>query len=133
MEEVTPEPGPEKLLRINYECEHHKQTHHVELLESHVKNQARYPFMHVFLHGSEDGLDDILTILYIDATGKVRSVMQQELTESNDTIVSKRQLVEMVAKLVDETNRLRGELETMRVENTKYKRTLANLAHHRPF
>jgi hypothetical protein len=115
----------ESMIKIKYACPFHNENHVVEIKEVLLKSQEKFPFTYVTLHGTEEGLDDILTTLYIDAKGRVRSVDQKLI--GDDNIVSKNQLKEMVTELVDLANYYREEYEKVRKENIKFRKLLQTL------
>lgn len=117
--------GQERMIKIKYPCQYHNENHIIEIKEILLKSQEKFPFTYVVLHGTEEGLDDILTTLYIDAKGSVRSVDQKLI--GDDNIVSKNQLKEMVSELVDLVNYYREEYEKVRKENIKYRKLMRTL------
>ena len=121
MEEEENEP----MRKIKYPCQFHNENHEIEIKEILIKSQEKFPFTYVVLHGTKEGLDDILTTLYIDAKGSVRSVDQKMI--GDDNIVSKNQLKEMVTELVDLVNYYREEYEKVRKENIKFRKLMQTL------
>jgi len=77
-----------------------------------TENRERYPFPFVFLHSLEENLEDLLTVLYIDANLDIRAVEIIELENSN--IFS-----EVLAKEI--TEKLMNEIMALQEENMQLK------------
>ena len=101
----------ESALKI-YHCPKCQTTHTIELLRSMTENRERYPFPFVFLHSLEENLEDLLTVLYIDANLDIRAVEIIELENSN--IFS-----EVLAKEI--TEKLMNEIMALQEENMQLK------------
>jgi len=71
------------------------------------ENRERYPFPFVFLHSLEENLEDLVTVLYIDANLDIRAVEIIELENSN--IFSEALAKEITEKLMDEIMTLQEE------------------------
>ena len=56
----------EELIPRVYNCPKCRLTHTIKLPKDLAKDKPAFPFPYVFLHSSEEGLDDLLTVLYID-------------------------------------------------------------------
>lgn len=96
----------EPVLKI-YHCPKCQTTHTIELSRSMSENRNRYPFPFVFLHSLEEKLEDLLTILYIDANLDIRAVEIIELENSN--IFSEDLAKEITEKLMNEIMALQEE------------------------
>ena len=89
---------PEFISRV-YNCPKCRLMHTVKLPKDVAQNKPVYPFPYVFLHSSEEGLDDILTVLYIDVELHIRAVEVMEVDESN--IFSEDLTKQITEKLMD--------------------------------
>ena len=90
-----------------YNCPKCQTTHQVILEDTLAENRSRYPFPHVFLHSKEETLEDLLTILYLDAQLQIRAVDIIELESSN--IFSEDLAKEIMEKLMNEITNLQEE------------------------
>ncbi len=90
-----------------YHCPKCKKTHTIKLSKAMSENRDRYPFPFVFLHSEEEGLEDLLTVLYVDANLDIRAVEIIELENSN--IFSEDLAKEITEKLMDEIITLQQE------------------------
>ncbi len=97
---------PATISRI-YNCPKCKKTHTIKLEKSLAESRTRYPFPHVFIHSTEGNIDDLLTILYIDAQLQIRAVDIIELENSN--IFSEDLAKEIMDKLMEEILKLQEE------------------------
>jgi len=107
----------ESVLKI-YHCPKCQTTHTVELSRSMSENRERFPFPFVFLHSLEEKLEELLTVLYIDANLDIRAVEIIEVENSN--IFS-----EDLAKEI--TEKLMNEIMTLQEENMELKGLLKNV------
>ena len=84
-----------------YNCPKCRLMHTVKLPKDIAYNKPVFPFPYVFLHSSEEGLglDDILTVLYIDVELHIRAVEVMEVEESN--IFSEDLTKQITQKLMD--------------------------------
>ncbi len=84
-----------------YNCPKCRLMHTVKLSKNIAHNKPAFPFPYVFLHSSEEGLglDDILTVLYIDVELHIRAVEVMEVEESN--IFSEDLTKQITEKLMD--------------------------------
>ena len=82
-----------------YNCPKCRLMHTVKLPKNIAQNKPVFPFPYVFLHSSEEGLDDILTVLYIDVELHIRAVEVMEVEESN--IFSEDLTKQITQKLMD--------------------------------
>jgi hypothetical protein len=82
-----------------YNCPKCRLMHTVKLPKDIAYNKPVFPFPYVFLHSSEEGLDDILTVLYIDVELHIRAVEVMEVEESN--IFSEELTKQITEKLMD--------------------------------
>ena len=89
---------PEFISRV-YNCPKCRLMHTVKLPKDIAQNKPVFPFPYVFLHSSEEGLDDILTVLYIDVELHIRAVEVMEVDESN--IFSEDLTKQITEKLMD--------------------------------
>ena len=89
---------PEFISRI-YNCPKCRLMHTVKLPKDIAQDKPVFPFPYVFLHSSEEGLDDILTVLYIDVELHIRAVEVMEVEESN--IFSEDLTKQITEKLMD--------------------------------
>ncbi len=89
---------PEFISRV-YNCPKCRLMHTVKLPKDIAQNKPVFPFPYVFLHSSEEGLDDILTVLYIDVELHIRAVEVMEVEESN--IFSEDLTKQITEKLMD--------------------------------
>ena len=96
----------ESVLKI-YHCPKCQTTHTIKLSKSMSENRDRYPFPFVFLHSMEEKLEDLLTVLYIDANLDIRAVEIIELENSN--IFSEDLAKEITEKLMNEIMALQEE------------------------
>ena len=101
-----------------YHCPKCQTTHTIELLRSMTENRERFPFPHVFLHSLEEKLEELLTVLYIDANLDIRAVEIIEVENSN--IFS-----EDLAKEI--TEKLMNEIMTLQEENIQLKGLLSKV------
>lgn len=90
-----------------YHCPKCQTTHTVELSRSMTENKERYPFPFVFLHSLEEKLEELLTVLYIDANLDIRAVEIIEVENSN--IFSEDLTKEITEKLMNEIMTLQEE------------------------
>lgn len=88
-----------ELITRVYNCPKCRLTHTVKLPKDLAKNKPAFPFPYVFLHSSEEGLDDLLTVLYIDVQYHIRAVEVLEVEESN--IFSEELTKQITEKLMD--------------------------------
>ena len=120
MPEDSQEPKTEEkesVLKI-YHCPKCQTTHTVELSRKLSENRERYPFPFVFLHSLEEKLEELLTVLYVDANLDVRAVEIIEVENSN--IFS-----EELAKEI--TEKLMNEIMTLQEENMELKGLLSKV------
>jgi hypothetical protein len=103
-------------VKILYSCPVCKTGHEIELDESIIEKQATYPFAYFDLHGE---LRDVLSVLYIDADGKVRGVEAKRL--QMDNIFSQDFASTITQTLTDEIARLEEENRHLREELTRLK------------
>ncbi len=82
-----------------YNCPKCRLMHTVKLPKDIAQNKPVFPFPYVFLHSSEEGLDDILTVLYIDVELHIRAVEVMEVDETN--IFSEDLTKQITEKLMD--------------------------------
>lgn len=99
-EELTKKESEEKeyVLRL-YNCPKCKLMHNIKLSKKLAENQQRFPFPYVFLHSSEENLEDLLTLLYLDAQLQIRAVEIIEVAKSN--IFSEELAKQITDKLMD--------------------------------
>ena len=90
-----------------YHCPKCQTTHTVELSRALSENKERYPFPYVFLHSLEEKLEELLTVLYIDANLDIRAVEIIEVENSN--IFSEDLAKEITEKLMNEIMALQEE------------------------
>jgi len=88
-----------ELITRVYNCPKCRLTHTIKLPKDLVKNKPVFPFPYIFLHSSEEGLDDLLTVLYIDVQYHIRAVEVLEVEESN--IFSEELTKQITEKLMD--------------------------------
>jgi hypothetical protein len=102
MSEDSQEPKPQEKESVSkiYHCPKCQTTHTVELSRSLSENKERYPFPFVFLHSLEEKLEELLTVLYIDANLDIRAVEIIEVEDSN--IFSENLAKEITEKLMNE-------------------------------
>jgi len=110
--------APQETITRIYNCPKCKKTHSITLERSIADNRNRYPFPHVFIHSSQGNIDDLLTILYIDAQLQIRAVDIIELENSN--VFSEDLAKEIMDKLMNEINKLQE-------ENLELKGLLSNI------
>ena len=84
-----------------YHCPKCRLMHTVKLPKDLAINKPVFPFPNVFLHSSEEGLglDDLLTVLYVDRDLYIRGVEVMEVEESN--IFSEDLTKQIAEKLMD--------------------------------
>jgi hypothetical protein len=82
-----------------YNCPKCRLMHTVKLSKNIAQNKPVFPFPYVFLHSSEEGIDDILTVLYIDVQLHIRAVEVMEVEDSN--IFSEDLTKQITEKLMD--------------------------------
>ena len=82
-----------------YNCPRCRLMHTIKLPKDLPKNKPAFPFPYVFLHSSEEGLDDLLTVLYIDLEMHIRAVEVMEVDDSN--IFSEDLTKQITEKLMD--------------------------------
>jgi len=97
---------PEYLNRV-YNCPKCKRIHSIKIPKNITENRASFPFPFVFLHSSEDNLEDLLTILYIDAQLHIRAVEIIEIENTN--IFSENLTKQITEKLIDKIMSLEEE------------------------
>ena len=90
-----------------YHCPKCQTTHTIELSRKLSENKERYPFPYVFLHSLEEKLEELLTVLYIDANLDIRAVEIIEVENSN--IFSEDLAKEITEKLMSEIMSLQEE------------------------
>ncbi len=102
MSEDSQEPKSQENESVSkiYHCPKCQTTHTVELSRSLSENKERYPFPYVFLHSLEEKLEELLTVLYIDANLDIRAVEIIEIENSN--IFSENLAKEITEKLMNE-------------------------------
>ena len=100
------EEQPATINRI-YNCPKCKKTHTLSVKKSIAEDRNRYPFPYVFLHSNEENLQDLLTILYLDAQLQIRAVDIIELENSN--IFSENMAKEIMEKLMVELLKVQEE------------------------
>jgi hypothetical protein len=88
-----------ELITRVYNCPKCRLTHTVKLPKDLAKDKPAFPFPYVFLHSSEEGLDDLLTVLYIDIQYHIRAVEVLEVEGSN--IFSEELTKQITEKLMD--------------------------------
>ncbi|TFG25532.1 MAG: hypothetical protein EU529_00540 [Promethearchaeota archaeon] len=89
---------PEYLVRF-YNCPKCKINHNIKIPKKIAEDRPSFPFPFVFLHSSEDNLEDLLTILYLDAQLQIRAVEIIEVENSN--IFSETLTKQITEKLMD--------------------------------
>ena len=94
-----------EVVEKRYKCKVCGETHKIKLNKKIIKGRSKFPFPYVFLHTTNDGLKDVITILYIDANMAIRGVDLEECSEGN--LFSKEQVRLITSKLVEEVERLR--------------------------
>jgi hypothetical protein len=99
--------APQETISRIYNCPKCKKTHSIKLEKNIAEGRRRYPFPHVFLHSTAENLEELLTILYIDAQLQIRAVDIIELEHSN--IFSEDMAKEIMEKLMDEIEKLQKE------------------------
>ena len=82
-----------------YNCPRCRLMHTIKLPKDLLKNKPAFPFPYVFLHSSEEGLDELLTVLYIDLEMHIRAVEVMEVDDSN--IFSEDLTKQITEKLMD--------------------------------
>ncbi len=97
---------PEYLNRF-YNCPKCKIIHNIKIPKNITENRTAFPFPFVFLHSSEDNLEDLLTILYIDAQLHIRAVEIIEIENTN--IFSENLTKQITEKLIDKIMSLEEE------------------------
>jgi len=90
--------GKEYTSRL-YNCPKCNSIHTIKLPRDIAKNKPIFPFPFVFLHSSEDNLEDLLTVLYIDVQLHIRAVEVIEVENSN--IFSENLTKQITEKLMD--------------------------------
>ena len=98
-EENNNDKNKAELIKRVYNCPKCRLTHTVELPKDLAKDKPAFPFPYVFLHSSEEGLDDLLTVLYIDVQYHIRAVEVLEVEDSN--IFSEELTKQITEKLMD--------------------------------
>lgn len=88
-----------ELITRVYNCPKCRLTHTVKLPRDLAKDKPVFPFPYVFLHSSEEGLDDLLTVIYIDVQYHIRAVEVLEVEGSN--IFSEELTKQITEKLMD--------------------------------
>ena len=83
-----------------YNCPKCRLMHTIELPKDLPKNKPAFPFPYVFLHSSEVGLEDLLTVLYIDLEMHIRAVEVMEI-EDDSNIFSEELTKQITEKLMD--------------------------------
>jgi hypothetical protein len=101
---------PELLSRL-YNCPKCKKTHTVKLQKDLFKNKSSYPFSYAYLHSTNENLNDLLTILYLDKQLQIRGV---DIIEIQDSIGI---FSEELTKKISET--LMDEIVNLQEENFK--------------
>ncbi len=111
----------EDVLLKYYRCNICNSTHEVYIKKSILEGQSKYPFPYVFLHDSmvNGDIQELLTILYIDRSGKVRGTEIQKLGDNN--LFSKEQVINIVKPLVEEIERLQEDHSKLTKEIDKLK------------
>jgi hypothetical protein len=102
---------PEFISRV-YNCPKCRLMHTVKLPKDIAQNKPVFPFPYVFLHSSEEGLDDILTVLYIDVELHIRAVEVMEVEESN---IFSEDLTKQI------TEKLMNKIVSLEEENLQFK------------
>lgn len=103
-------------MKVRYTCPACKVSHDLNLDESIWDKQTSFPFPYFDLHGE---LRDVLSVLYIDADGKVRGVEARQL--QMDNIFSQDFASAITQKLADEIAHLEEENKQLREEIAKLK------------
>ena len=103
----NPKPNEKDFVLKIYHCPKCQTTHTIELSRTLSENRERYPFPFVFLHSLEEKLEDLLTVLYIDANLDIRAVEIIEVENSN--IFSEDLTKEIAEKLMNEIMSLQEE------------------------
>ncbi|TFG00292.1 MAG: hypothetical protein EU542_08225 [Promethearchaeota archaeon] len=83
-----------------YNCPICRMMHTIKLPKDLPKNKPAFPFPYVFLHSSDDELDDLLTVLYIDLEMHIRAVEVMEIEEESN-IFSEELTKQITEKLMD--------------------------------
>ena len=108
---------PEYLNRV-YNCPKCKIIHNIKIPKKITENRTSFPFPFVFLHSSEDNLEDLLTILYIDAQLHIRAV---EIIEVENTNIFSEELTKQI------TEKLMEKILSLEEENLHLKELLSKL------
>jgi len=108
---------PEYLNRL-YNCPKCKLTHTIKIPKNIAKNKPSFPFPFVFLHSSEENLEDLLTILYIDVELHIRAV---EIIEVDNTNIFSEELTKQIAE------KLMDKIVSLEEENLQLKELLTKL------
>jgi len=97
---------PEFITRI-YNCPKCRIMHNIKIPKNLIENKPMFPFPYVYLHSSENTLEDILTILYLDSDLQIRAVEVVEVENSN--IFSEQLTKQIAEKLMDKITSLEQE------------------------
>ncbi|MFX1310395.1 MAG: ubiquitin-like domain-containing protein [Promethearchaeota archaeon] len=108
---------PEFLSRL-YNCPKCRIIHTVKIPKDIAKEKPSFPFPFVFLHSATENLEDLLTILYIDAQLQIRAVEVIEVDNSN--IFSEELTKQIAEKLMDK-------IVSLEEENLQLKELLRKL------
>jgi hypothetical protein len=98
MSEKTNQKEPDYITRV-YNCPKCRLMHTIKIPKDIALHKPIFPFPYVFLHSSEKGLDDLLTVIYIDVELHIRAVEVMEVEDSN--IFSEELTKQITEKLVD--------------------------------
>ncbi|HEY0089208.1 MAG TPA: hypothetical protein VGB37_10205 [Candidatus Lokiarchaeia archaeon] len=112
-----------EIVTKRYRCQICNCTHAIKLNKDLLKKKTKFPFPYVILHDSiiKNELKEVLTILYIDQNLDIRHTEIQEIVD--DSLFSKRQVVEITKTLFDENERLREDVARLTNELNKLKTT----------
>lgn len=99
MSDETNNNNEKKYVSRVYNCPKCRLMHTIKIPKDLPKNKPAFPFPYVFLHSSEEGLDDLLTVLYIDLEMHIRAVEVMEVDDSN--IFSEDLTKQITEKLMD--------------------------------
>lgn len=102
-----------------FKCSFCKTVHEITLNRKLAEGRTRFPFAHIYLHGE---LKDILTILYIDKDLEIRGVELERLAITDENIVSKEHMLDIIEKLVKEIEELREDFNKVFSENQELKK-----------
>jgi len=114
---------PEFITRI-YNCPKCRIMHNIKIPKNIIENKPMFPFPYVYLHSSENSLEDILTILYLDSDLHIRAVEVVEVENSN--IFSEQLTKKIAEKLMDKITSL--EQENLQLQELLFKLDIGKLS-----